>query len=517
MSNPQQTSANSESSKTKADAKSETDASPELSSERRTPWWLTLFKPKVGISLAILIVLASIPLAYRSWRISSLPPIDEPFDVEAFCSVTIPDKENAAVEYREAFDLFVEFPNPSPHWNSYRDMVNGNWTDAPPALVAWGRSNDRAFDIWLKGTKKPKAMFVQRSNVDSASIDYTYKARSIARFAMLRSGRHLRDGNTTEAWKILHAAFRFSRHVGQNGIVMERWTGIAILSMVFEGLLSWAHHPNTTADDLDHAIDVLSRDFASMTSPFSETLKHEYLASQNCLRTLGQDSWVFTESSVVDSVLIFVLGEPEYSETLLKLVLENQLAGIDVATLKRPSLVAGNDSIFDLPALPGKRISGVELAALQIQISAIGVQAGFPLMGTSLFAFKFEPIIQSTIVALLSIESHVHRHGQFPSSLEEFPKSFAAGLFTDPCHPSAGNLIYRANGDFAVVYSLSEDGIDDGHAVAPPDDKRQNSWSQLRHKDSMSLEGYRIPLWRPTTEVQNDANNVPAVPDNVQD
>lgn len=488
--------------------------SPVLPTDRRPPRWLLLFKPKVGIPLAILIVLASIPLAVRSWRISSLPHIDEPFDVEAFCSVTIPDEENAFVEYREAFDLFVEFPNPSPHWNSYWDMVKGDWTDAPPALVAWILSNDRAFDVWLKGTEKPQAIFVQRSDVDFAAIDYTSSGRSLARFALLRVGRHLRDGNTDEAWKILHAAFRFSRHVGQHGIVQERWTGIAILSMVCEGLLSWAHHPNTTADDLDHAIDVLSRDFASMTSPFSETLKYEYLASQNSLRTLGLDSWVFTESSVVDSVLIFVMGEPEYSEMLLKLVLDNQLAGIDEATVKRPSLVAGNDSIFDLPALPGKRISGVELAALQFQISAIGVQTGFPLMGNSLFAFKFEQIIQSAILASLSVEAHVRRHGEFPASLEEFPESFAAGLFTDPCHPSGGNLIYRGNGNFAVIYSLSADGIDDAHSVAPPDDKPPNSWSQLRHKDSMSLEGYRIPLWRPAS---TDDKAASVGPDNVQD
>lgn len=488
-------------------------APPILPTDRRPSKWLILFKPKVGIPLAILIVLASIPLAIRSWRISSLPQIDEPFDVEAFCSVTIPDEENAAVEYREAFDLFVEFPNPSPHWNSYWDMVKGDWTDAPPALVAWTSSNDRAFDIWLKGTVKPKAMFVQRSDVDFVSLDYISTARSLSRFAMLRVGQHLRDGNTDEAWKILRAAFRFSRHVGQHGIVEERWTGIAILSVTCEGLLSWAHHPNTTADDLDHAIDVLSRDFASMTQPFSETLKFEYLASQNSLRTLGQDSWVFTESSVVDSVLIFVMGEPEYSETLLKLVLDNQLAGIDVAQLKRPSLVAGNDSIFDLPALPGKRISGVELAALQFQISAIGGQTGFPVMEASLFAFKFEQIIQSAIIASLSVEAHVRRHGEFPASLEEFPESFAAGMFTDPCHPSGGNLIYRANGDFAVIYSLSADGIDDAHDVAPPDDKPPNSWSQLRHDKRLSLEGYRIPLWRPASAGDKAAS---VEPDNVQ-
>ena len=82
-------------------------ARPILSSEHRPPKWLILFKPKVGIPLAILLMLAAIPLAIRNWRISNIPQIDEPFDVEAFCSVTIPDEENAFVEYREAFALFV--------------------------------------------------------------------------------------------------------------------------------------------------------------------------------------------------------------------------------------------------------------------------------------------------------------------------------------------------------------------------------------------------------------------------
>jgi hypothetical protein len=86
-----------------------TDTSPVLSGDRRAPWWLVLLKPKVGIPLAVFLVLAAIPLGIRSWRISSLPHIDEPFDVEAFCSVTIPNEKNAFVEYREAFDLFVEF------------------------------------------------------------------------------------------------------------------------------------------------------------------------------------------------------------------------------------------------------------------------------------------------------------------------------------------------------------------------------------------------------------------------
>jgi len=519
MSIPQQSTPNNATSKTKAGATSAADKSPELSTERRTPWWLTLFKPKVGIPLAILIVLASIPLAIRSWRISSLPHIDEPFDVEAFCSVTIPDDENAFVEYRKAFGLFFEFSGTQNDWNSYDALIRGNCDSAPPPVfVAWLKVNTPAFDVWLKGTTKPDAMFIPRRDLNYAAIDYTSKARSVVRFAMLRVGRHLHDGNTAEAWKILHAAFRFSRHVGANGPKLERHTGISMLPIVGTGILSWAHHSNTTAEDLEHAIVVLSDEFASMTPPYSETLKHEYLVEQNFLRSLGPATRIFTNLPVLDSGLMFVLGEPEYSEVLFAHLFENQITGIDFAPSTRPKLVAGDRRVFDIPAALGKRISGVELRNLLTRVSAAKSKGGGALwMSHSIFALNIEQTVESAMLAVLSVEWYVRKHGWFPSSLGEFPKSLAMGLFADPCHSTSGNIIYRTDDEFAVFYGLGADGFDDGHSIAPPEGKRQSSWSRLRGSEREWFEGYRIPLWRPPAEVQTDENNAAGVPDNVQD
>jgi hypothetical protein len=518
MSIPQQSTPSDATSKTKAGATSAADESPKPSTERRAPWWLTLFKPKVGIPLAILIVLASIPLAIRSWRMSSLPHIDEPFDVEAFCSVTIPDEENAFVEYREAFGLFFEFSGTQNDWNSYDALIRGNCDSAPPVFVAWLKVNTHAFDVWLKGTTKPDAMFMPRRDVTNAAIGYTSKARSVVRFAMLRAGRHLHNGNTTEAWKILHAAFRFSRHVGQNGPKLERHTGISMLPIVGTGILSWAHHANTTAEDLEHAIVVLSDEFASMTPPYSETLKHEYLVEQNFLRSLGPGTRGFTNLPILDSGLMFVLGEPEYSQVLLDLLFSNQVAGIDIPPSARPKLVTGDNRVFDIPAVPGKCISGVDLRSLLAGVSATAAEGGgLPWMSQSIFAVNIEQTAKSTILAVLSVEWYVRKHGRFPSSLGEFPKSWAIGLFADPYHSTSGDIIYRADDEFAVFYGLGADGFDDGHDVAPHNAKQQNSWSQLRHDDRQWFEGYRIPLWRPTAEVQTDENNAAGVPDNVQD
>lgn len=461
-------------------------------------------------------MLTAILLGYRSARIASLPQIDEPFDVEAFCSVTIPDEENAFVEYREAFDLFVEFPGKDSDWESYNGLVNGNWDDSPPAFVAWIMSNERAFDAWLIGTAKPNAMFTPRSEITYGDIDYTSEARSLVRIAMLRAGQHLSNGDTDEAWKILHAAFRYSRHVGQNGTTLERQTGIPILLFVCTGLLSWAHHANTTTEDIDNAIALISDDFASMTPPYSVTLKHEYLRAKNCAQQLGSEFWVFDPSPIVDTALIFVMGEPEYSEALLRLVLANQLTGIDMPSHSRPKLVPGEDRAFDIPSVPGKHSSGVELSRLLTTVSAIETAAGFPWMHLVRSTLDIEKTNLSTTLAALSIESYVRKHGRFPLSQDEFLTSNSIGLFTDPNNSAGGDLIYGANDEFAIVYSLGTDGIDDGHSIVPQDAKKQLAWSRMASPE-LQFEGYRIPLWRPAEADGKAAEEDSVVPDNVQD
>lgn len=514
MSNPQQPSP--EDSSADADTHPHSDAQPPRSTNRRPPRWLILFKPKVGIPLAILIVLASIPLAIRSWRISSLPPIDEPFDVEAFCSVTIPDKENAFVEYKQAFKLLVDFSGKREDWESYKRMANGNWADAPSSFPAWIKTNDSAFKIWLKGTAKPSAMFMPRDQIDYDKVDYITKARSLVRMAMLRAGMHIRDGNTVEAWQILHAAFRFSRHLSQHGLHTERTAAIGLVPLISPVVLTWAHHANTSVADIEYAITALSRDFRSMTAPFSYTLKNEYLAARNCLRNLRRDTWIFTNEATIDAALIFLLGEPEYSEKLLDLVLANQLAECDTNPLPKMKVFPSDSRLFDVPAVPGKRISGVELAGLLNKVSAIEFEAGFVWIEHSIDALNIEQTYQALMLAGLSIEAYVRRNGEFPHSLEEFSTLNETGQLVDSHHLRSENLTYRASKEFAVVYSLGNDGFDDGHSPAPANDEKQNSWSRLVNSDQR-FEGYRIPLWR-RAETDDQTQEAPSsLPDDIQD
>lgn len=479
----------------------------------KPPRWLILFRPKVGVPLAILIVLATIPLAIRSWRISSLPPIDEPFDVDAFCSVTIPDKENAFVEYREAFDLYVNETATNEDWDFYDDLNRGRWEHVPSAFEKWVLDNEKSIEKWLESTKKHNAMAVPRGQLSYSNVWHVTEERGIARLALMRAGKHLSRDETADAWKLYHATFRFTRHLGQNAPLPRRILGISIHALVASEILSWAGHPETTAADLEHAMAVLSRDYATMTPPFSDMLKHEHLVLKDCLSSFDYRGDVFEKSPLVDNAIIFVRGEPEFSELLLRHVLKNQLAAVDNDLATRPAFVPSNQCLFDLSASPSCPVSGTELADLMAPVAMIDLLAGIPRLKHLLAGRDIERCFQATMMAVLAVERFVRMHGRFPESLNECAKSGSVEPFADPHEPVCKPLLFNTDGNFAVVYSIGLDGIDDLHSPKPRAEEEQESWSQLRNSAGR-FEGFRIPLLRPAAAGKpDDAASV--VPDNV--
>lgn len=486
-----------------------------VSPDRRAPRWLIFFRPKVGIPLAILLMLAAIPLGYRSARIASLPPIDEPFDVEAFCAVTIPDDENAFVEYRQAFDLFVDDTASSSDWDYYDDLNRGRWEHVPAAFEKWISANEKSIEKWLKGTQKPNAMSVPRSQLSYPDLGYPGEGRGLTRLALMTAGRHLSRNETAEAWKLYHAAFRFSRHLGQNSSLYGRIWGFSSHAITVSELLSWAGHSESTATDLEHAITVLSRDYATMTPPYSTTLKHEHFVLKDCLKSFAGGREIFVENPLLDTAVIFVRGEPEFSESLIDHVLKNQLAGVDHDLATRPTFVPRNQCLFDLAASPSRPVSGAGLANLMSPLVMIDQLAGIPRLKHLLAGRDNERCFQATMMAVLAVEHFVRLHGRFPESLNECADPSSVQPFPDPHQPVYKQLLFSNDGNFAVVFSVGLDGIDDSHSPQPPAEEEQRSWSQLRNSDGR-FEGYRIPLWRSASEVKGDEVE-PVVPDNVQD
>lgn len=71
---------------------------------RHWTWWL---RPIVALPLALFVLLLLSPFLVRGWYLAKVPDIADPFDVEAFLSETVDDKDNAFVDYHAARALFV--------------------------------------------------------------------------------------------------------------------------------------------------------------------------------------------------------------------------------------------------------------------------------------------------------------------------------------------------------------------------------------------------------------------------
>src|SRR6516162_2562215 len=113
-----------------------------------TLWWLStapfLWFAKSrrrvwGVVSVLLVMIAGPPLGWAV-QLFGLPDIGEPFDVQAFRSLTIPDDRNAFVPYRQAAALLKPL-EPSETPKDRRAAFLAGWSKAPPEVRRWVEGN----------------------------------------------------------------------------------------------------------------------------------------------------------------------------------------------------------------------------------------------------------------------------------------------------------------------------------------------------------------------------------------
>ncbi|MCA9095906.1 MAG: hypothetical protein KDA68_20645, partial [Planctomycetaceae bacterium] len=112
------------------------------------------------ILFSLLLAIILTPWAIREYRLSRIPLIPDPFDFEKFSeSYHIPDSENAYVEYHQAVQHLQE----RQEWRKYLDpenLVGIKWENAPEEVKSALAQNERAIELWLRGTTKPRAVLI---------------------------------------------------------------------------------------------------------------------------------------------------------------------------------------------------------------------------------------------------------------------------------------------------------------------------------------------------------------------
>lgn len=440
---------------------------------------LTLGRPKVGIPLAVALLLIAAPFAYRASRLAGLPDPGHPFDVEAFGTVEISEEENAFIEYEKAAGLLVDFAGDSKELD--RALAEG-WPATTVPVRQWLEDNRQALQVWKRGTAKPDALYHQPKAVDPSTLLSTIEAlREYIRLATLEGSRLAHAGRSERAWEWLRASFRATRHCGRHSGAIQRLIGNATHEMVASAIARWAADPRVNADQLQRALLQVQADY-ELTQPLSTMIKAEYLTAMNGYDELERSgpsalSGISgSRSGFMNWIVFWLQNEPELSRRLDRQIAFNRLSQVDRPRPEQLPLVSHRLLLFERNQvlknnpnlLPAEQIEQcLDRAHLSwLPSMALVGRANYGRIESVLLA---ERARQSALEITLAAQWHDREHGRFPNDAEQLVDEYLPEIPTDPFSPVGEPMHYRRDGDGAVVWSVGENTVDDGGNVENAD------------------------------------------------
>ncbi len=231
-----------------------------------------------GLALLIVTVAGSVFLVRMS-SLRGLPSIAAPFDTRKYATIPIPDDENAFTFFRRATDRFV---------GKESDIGGGSssyasWSQIPPETLRSLEDNRESLDLWLEGTKRDRAVYMQPGSVTMETmLPIVQRLRSFSRLASLRAMRLALDGDQAGAWTWIRADLRCGLLCGQNGFPIERLVGIAIYGGESAQARQWADDPAVDPTLLRRALDdVVAAE--ALAPDYARIIHYEYYSLMNTL------------------------------------------------------------------------------------------------------------------------------------------------------------------------------------------------------------------------------------------
>lgn len=429
----------------------------------RLLWWL---HPKVALPLTLLILLLSAPFLYRGYRISRVPDIGDPFDVEAFGTVNITPADNAMTQYALATTLLRKRGYSGTDLEDEEKARTHGWTFASAGVTKWLDDNQPALAEWRKGTELSQAVVIQPKDFRfTSTLEVVQESREFSRLATLQAERCAHDGDLDAAWEWLLADVRASRHVEQNGGLIQRLVGIAILQSATDGMIRWSAQRAVTPDLLRKALAEF-READRLTPPNSVALKTEYLVLRNTLREITSLSdWFPTgvndkAPGAIKSSALFVMGEPELSLKVFQHIFANHLSEIDKPKRDRAPSAAGVFQLYDLPPGTTKCLPARELD--KIVDSAVLARLTLPAYQQADVAMQREAARRAAVSLMLACQLHFRLHSDWPAKVEDLVPDILAEPPVDPLGKEGELMRLKRDGDDLVIYSVGLNGADDG-------------------------------------------------------
>lgn len=421
---------------------------------RHWTWWL---RPVVALPLMLAVLLLLSPFLVRAWHLSQVPDIADPFDVEAFLSETVDDKDNAFVDYHAARALFV---SDSSLTDEERQQLEHGWEKASPAVRAWVDTNLPALNRWRIGTEKNDAIDGDLRKDPWLSLPDVAPALDFSRLAWLQGEREQSDGHMAEAWSWFRAAFRHSRHVAHRKDCIGRTLGCTLHSLTALRMARWASDLRSTRDDLQRALNQVDEDFR-LTRPSSEMLKVTYVdlpKYAEMWKEHGMNPFATPDSWRDNLFVQYCRAQPEMTIRWNKLAIENWLCGSDQPRrLQRRVRIVNAPPVLDLVA-PKSGVSGTQIRTMTAFADRA---AGVTDFADTLDHIDTELARHEALRLTLACQLWFRRHGEFPVKLKDLVPDVLPELPVDPFGKAGEMFRYFHDGEAVVIYSLGLDERDD--------------------------------------------------------
>ncbi len=367
----------------------------------------------------------------------------------------------------------------------FHDRLNGGEDDGPPAPwtdedhPAWAAASD-AVQPLLDRFRDAAQMdgYSLEAQIDQLEQDsgddvplllelrlpHLSAHRRLMKALIADSWRVGPDGKVSpermlEAWRTI---YRGAAHMDRGTTLIEELVGVAERALVQKNA-RWALKQGVfSEDELQTALDTL-RDYDRRERTPQTTLRGEHAFSMQITQ------YLFPPNK---------RGEPTLDMKRARKIVDNTWMDTDTldrfaemtADDARATVEALNDHYRELSeqmAIGYPAVRSPDIDALQERYLHTSPVTETMLPGLSRYYQLNAREEASRRATQLAYATHIYKakNGRFPTSLDELPDEFGQRMRTDPF--TGGHFGYRLTDDGPRIYSLSENGLDDGGVHSP--------------------------------------------------
>lgn len=449
------------------------------------PWYRRCIPSWRTVAIGLLLLCAT-PFAIRWYRLSLLPDVPVPFDVDEFLDFPYVEDENAYRYFQRAAAMGQGIRKQEPlHTPFVQQGKTFAWKDVPADIQPWVAKGSAALAIFRQGARCPAGSFhVPREGYNATVPLPSVRLHELCWLALLESQRLLEEDRPQDAAEVLHDLFRISRLWGNGGWLNQRYNGIYFHQLAAIGWHEWARHPHVAESDLETALQRLRQDW-KLTLPVSDILKVDLLTIMNEAKlplTLLRKEWHadvdrWWQQHIYEEPIkgylnawetycpgwqlpiLWTLGEPDIMRRGAKLHLLHELKTCDLPLARQPPEVESSFSSFHLSRTDD----------LTAGLSAEQLQARFqlsPLMGhmgntsQDLQLRLWSEAAQQTLLEAEFQLQMLYRRQQVRSRADAEAVLVTFAWPVDPCSPIGASLQFRTTEEGLLIWSLGLDRAD---------------------------------------------------------